>query len=402
MNLLENKKKEDVFLDHSYIINNLCGKKNKEKKGVFFKEVKLFYNDSDEIFKFMLTNTILDIEYMINCDGEDYEAYKIMQEKCICGERVETHENIINYYCLRTEFKQYINQINRNFIENDSSWEANKGILDEIKNEDNVVPFIGSGLSIPFGFPSWSSLVEKYSESSSMDAKAGIQYNRSQNNYVKCFDILIDDKINQKVKSEEHLKMLISKNFSMQNVKLNIRNNYSDILSMSYPLIFTTNYDEVLDSLGSDSYNSIIFKEIEEISSVEREDTIIHLHGSSRGTEKRHMVVTGKDYDDLYSVEDNKRKLQSLLGNKAIFFIGYSLDDYYFMRELIKISNSNRNFVNYYSFMINVDFEKLEHKISEYYNLIKIINIQAKGSDEIIKKIGFYLSYIKNEIYFEN
>lgn len=384
-------------INHSYIINMLCKKKKKTKKEIFLKEMNLYYNDTEQVFDFMLKNTILDVEYLISCNSEDYIDYKVLGTRCDCGRKIEEHENKVNLYVIRDEFKQFYSEMNVKYTDQDPCWQNNKPILDEIRDEENLVPFIGSEVSIPFGFPSWSQLVDKYSESCSENAKLGIKYNKNLGNFIECFNIIIKDTQNQKIKNQSDLKQSISKDFSLNGVDLNVENNYIDILKYDLPLIFTTNYDEILDSLGNEKYESIIFQEIEEMMSIEREKIIVHLHGSSRRTSKRQMVITKEDYENLYQNEDYSRKLQSLLGNKSILFIGYSLDDYYFMNELMKICASNRNFGSYYAFMINVDFEKLEVKIPVYYKAIKIINI--KGED-IIDKISFYLSYIQNKIYF--
>ena len=187
--------------------------------------------------------------------------------------------------------------------------------------------------------------------------------------------------------------------------KLDDDNNYKDVINLNLPLIITTNYDDNIDIAGRDRYSSILFKDIEDIRSVENDNVIIHLHGYAKNIAKSSMVVTKEDYEELYEDEKSMRKLQSLLGNKAILFIGYSLDDYYFMDELIKICEANKGFSEYYAFMINVSQTELKSYMPDYYNMIKIISIDisetdsGKFNEEVINRIRSYLRYINNNLY---
>lgn len=404
LSILYDASKKDKSASNFYdLMNEFCMTDQKLRYEYYFEILDNNINDADTFFIEMKNDNFFFVEYQYKCE-EETEVSNFLDSTCECGKKVNQHDSVIELYQLSSDFKNFISDRNKKALDyNRTSWRKNKLILEELRGVNNLVPFLGSGLSKPLGFPSWPELVEEYKEGCSESELLGIQFFLSKKKYLDCFDLIINDVENQNIKNVEQLKQKISRSFLSK--KIDHDNNYEDVIKLNLPLIITTNYDDNIDIAGGDQYSSILFKDIEDIRSVENENVIIHLHGYAKNTVKSSMVVTKEDYKELYEDEINMRKLQSLLGNKAILFIGYSLDDYYFMDELIKICEANKGFSEYYAFMINVCQTDLKAFMPEYYNMIKIISIDisetdsSKFNEEVVNRIRSYLRYINNNLY---
>ncbi|MBO0468073.1 SIR2 family protein [Enterococcus plantarum] len=330
----------------------------------------------------------------------------IPEKICECGEKIKDHESVSMLYNLKEEIKIYVDSINKHKLGVfEQDWLITKALLDSLRVCTNIVPFIGAGISVPLGLVNWSEMIGELSISCSENVKGGIQFFLGTNRYLECFDEIISDPQNQLTKDIESIKYKISEMFSFEKIDMERDNNYDDILMSDYPLIMTTNYDEVIDKVGEKyDYKTVIFKNIEDIKSLEKFPSIVHLHGSSSYQDKGSMVVNIDDYKNLYDDPKCMRRLQSLLGNKSILFMGYSLDDYYFMKQLMEICEANSGFSDYYAIMINPNIDILKQRIPEYYEKIKIIsiNFDDKCSDInklIVERIRYYMRYINNSLY---
>ncbi|MFI1242215.1 SIR2 family protein [Enterococcus casseliflavus] len=391
-------KNESTFYD---LLNVFCMTEQKLRYEYYLEMLDNNINDPEFFFSEMKNENIFFIDYQYKCE-EETEITNILDSYCECGKKVSQHDSVIELYQLSSDFKEFISDRNKKALDyNGTSWRKNKLILEELRGVNNLVPFLGSGLSKPLGFPSWPELVEEYKEGCSESELLGIQFFLSKKKYLDCFDLIINDVENQNIKNVEQLKQKISRAFKSK--KIDNDNNYKDVINLNLPLIITTNYDDNIDISGENRYSSVIFKDIEDIRSIENDNVIIHLHGSAKNTVKSSMIVTKQDYIELYEDDIYMRKLQSILGNKAILFIGYSLDDYYFMDELIKICEANKGFSEYYAFMINVSQADLQSYMPDYYNIIKIISIDisetVEFNCEVINIVRSYLKYINNNLY---
>ncbi len=404
-NLFENNRKENTSKCFEDILNTFCNQIQKVNSDYYISEIDFHFQNAKELFFEMVQMNFFDVRYHIECEDENY-SFTFFEDRCSCGKKVNAHQNIMSLYCIQGDVRSFISDRNKEKLKYDSEiWKKNRTNLDELKMGSQLVPFIGSGLSTPYGLPDWTSLVKLMSNTCSKETLEGINYFLSRKDFLSCFKAILDDHENQTIKDVSALKRKISELFSIRNIDLNRDSNYPDVLSIGLPLIVTTNYDEILDKLGKESYESVVFKNSEDIKSIESCPTILHLHGSAGFQDKRSMVVTEEDYNEIYKNEIYQRKIQSLLGNKTILFLGYSLDDYHFMNELMNICESNAGFVDYYAFMINVDYGSLQQKIPDYYAKIKLVSLEIEtpvNGEKIIEMIRSYLKYINNSLFLED
>jgi tetratricopeptide (TPR) repeat protein len=219
----------------------------------------------------------------------------------------------------------------------------------------NVVPFVGAGISVSIKkfdenatseakslFPTWkeflmnaaTKLRGEQNESSAKDIEILLQL--SSPDYLKSAQIAHDS-------LGGHLwNDLLTDNFANKETLANPETLELPKLmwKLGSNLVITTNVDDVLE------WNTVNAKRIQtlntqtqEFAEVIRNDlnspTLFYLHGSLH--DKAKIVFTQKQYAEFYDDGSNKAKLEtlrSLLASKTFLFLGFSLDDPYFVRQL--------------------------------------------------------------------
>lgn len=243
------------------------------------------------------------------------------------------------------------------------------------KNE--LVFFIGAGLSVHLGMPSWEEFASKYVEFISQ--KANIN-NKTKNDLKHITDkkkILSLCRFIAKKNniSEEE----VTKWFEVKDEYKEKLRNDSEIYNKLYDLnaiYITTNYDDALDLLATDSRDVMsrdkefknkldnetkkVFYKVEDFNSdnIMKPGNIIHIHGSKNDLES--MVISNEDYINRYgynvlsnikgSLQDRYSKfLKDVFnGQYTILFIGYGLEEieilqYMFENEFKHKQHVNRN-----------------------------------------------------------
>jgi tetratricopeptide (TPR) repeat protein len=144
-------------------------------------------------------------------------------------------------------------------------------------------------------------------------------------------------------------------------------------------LIFTTNIDEVLEwKAVKDEKIIVLDTQTDEFPELQREETIkptlFYLHGRIR--DKANIVFTLKQYEDFYDRKKNTAKLETLrsfLARKTFLFIGFSLDDPYFVKQLEYIHQTYNGAASFFYVLVRKEEKgKLKHlsyvKEVEYEN----------------------------------
>ncbi|HEX9929081.1 MAG TPA: SIR2 family protein [Pyrinomonadaceae bacterium] len=222
-------------------------------------------------------------------------------------------------------------------------------LRDALKNKE-VIPFVGSGVSraimrkdekTPL-FPTWwefLSLAAERLEKEGKTAKANIIKSLLEDVPPDYLDIaqrsfdslgvpLWNDLLTQTFKRDE--KEADEKTLELAQLVWQLGSN----------LVFTTNIDDVLEWRSvKDERISLLDTQTDEFAELQRNEikspTLFYLHG--RVADKRNIVFTRKQYEEFYDRQHNKAKLGALvsfLTLKPFLFIGFSLDDPYFVEQL--------------------------------------------------------------------
>ena len=217
----------------------------------------------------------------------------------------------------------------------------NPELPEEIKQaalNGELVLFVGAGLSISLGLPSWSEFADKVLEE--LRSKEFLDY--SEVDELKVLDprkqLSIADTIAEeneyRIKYKDHLKPDPSSGEGI----------YKALNDIGCPCV-TTNYDELLvprykgvetkdGSVTPASVNRISEPERFFAHLLDEPGTVIHLHGCSSKPET--MIVTTKDYLEQYDHENVQAFLERLFKKKVVLFLGYGLEEAEILEHILR------------------------------------------------------------------
>ncbi len=198
-------------------------------------------------------------------------------------------------------------------------------LLNAVKRGKCIL-FVGSGLSVVAGFPTWKTLIAKLIDEV---AKSFPDQALDIKSYVKTGDLLtLAEFTRSKVGANEYASFLKR----IFNQPLPPHRVHKLIARTAYRAIITTNYDRLLETaitfekgqppntFTSDSVSSLA-------TALSTPDLFLFkLHGDTTSPES--IILTAQDYDRLTLRSLHVRSfLQSIFLNYTLFFVGYSLSD---------------------------------------------------------------------------
>ncbi len=248
-----------------------------------------------------------------------------------------------------------------------------KQIYSELQDaylNNELIPVIGSGISLPFGLPDWKTLLLEAAEYFEI---AGTQIEKmrlylGEYDYLSATDMLLEAGV-----TESGLKNFVAERMKEAKKQVNteaIENNYVDLAGLSYARFMTTNYDEYLnDFLGT---GSIRLSELEQIpvnefSRARYRQIVIPIHGEI--SEPESIVLSRSSYEKLYSADAFEHGFQHLREKFTFLFMGFSFDDEYVQSMFKQIIGRFRfRAVHYILFdeSEKADREKLRRLYTEY------------------------------------
>lgn len=283
-------------------------------------------------------------------------------------------------------------------------------ILTKLIEEQKVIPFIGAGVSKSVIdkktqeslFIGWESLIflmldelSKYEADEADFIKMALK--------LKKYDYLkAAEEIKHHFPTDTLFYECLTENFDKESSEA-VDESLAlarSIWGLNQKLIITTNYDKVLH-WASPSPKDTNKWDIESISAQSKslsnsinKETVWHLHGHIENT--NNMILTDTSYKELYSNEGKFKVaynvLKHHLASKSLLFIGYSLEDEFFMNELENICKlfegqssthyilleNNKPFPERFKKLINPIF--FEKKGQHLINKIKSFNVGASRS----------------------
>ncbi len=204
--------------------------------------------------------------------------------------------------------------------------------------QKKLIPFVGAGLSINLGLPSFSQLIDKIAEELKYDA-AVFKVN-GNNLQLAEYYVAVKGAIGP-------LRSILDRSFDPTDEQIKSSVAHTALVQMNLPVIYTTNYDNIIEKsfeLLNKPVCAIV--NIDDISSAPDNATqIVKFHGTFSDDES--LVLTESNYFERLSFESALDiKLRADMLGKCLLFIGYSLDDVnvrYMLYKLFKLRQQVRN-----------------------------------------------------------
>ncbi len=242
----------------------------------------------------------------------------------------------------------------------------NKNIIKDIKEymeSERLTIFVGSGVSILSGCPSYTLLIKKLAD------ELGYSYKHDKNGnpkFTKEEFLNIPEEFYKKNKKNYLDK--INKLFNYKNFKPNKIHNL--LFSLKPKYFITTNFDELLEIAANEyKYNFSVINSDSSVSNKGSSSFIIKAHGDFSS---RKIVLKQKDfldYEKNYSIISNDIKF--IFSNNLVIFIGYSLNDHNIRSILDEVKNAQSNTFVKPIFLANENDNRLD---KEYLNGVRVIN----------------------------
>jgi len=191
--------------------------------------------------------------------------------------------------------------------------------LTDAVRQKRVIPFIGAGLSMSLGLPSWSQLMEMVSEELEMDADIASLHG----------DFLqIAEYYYLKNNGLGPLRSKLDRIFNDDQIDISDSRPHILLSDLKAPIIYTTNWDNLIERAYD--HNGVTYNKIVTINDItdaksDRPD-IIKYHGDFSRDET--IVFTESSYFKRLELETPLDiKLRSDILGRVVLFLGYSFSD---------------------------------------------------------------------------
>ncbi|WIM84661.1 SIR2 family protein [Gallibacterium anatis] len=308
----------------------------------------------------------LNSEGEINIRGLIFSRDKILKELELEGYKILFNE-------WKEERKQYLLEKANEILElfdNRERFEKLKSIY----KRESIIPFIGAGLSIPSGFPSWKGFLELVQKEIPVK-KEEFSILLKKYQYEEAAQLLEDNDPNY---LQEQLENHFGKNISFDQIDgvicrlpeyfpdaTVVTTNYDKIIKIVYETL-NKHFSEYFLGLDASSFQKNLR---------EREHILLKLHGTFEPKNRR--VLTSSDYKRHYDENNNIKNCIQALFSQSVLFLGCSLNTDRTITELTNIVKNNSSSIpKHYAFLscqeLSDDERKQKRKILNQANIYPI------------------------------
>ena len=206
--------------------------------------------------------------------------------------------------------------------------------IDELKEaikRKNVILFVGAGVSKNLGLPTFSELIDEVAKLT--------DYNPAIFKTLSNFQSLVEFYVLKRKTIGDLRSYMDQKWHNIDEAKLDATTIYRNIVELSFPIIYTTNYDNWIERafthFGKEYYKIVGVKDFIDI----KDDVtqIVKFHGDF--SDDSSIVLTETSYFERLEFNSPLDiKLRSDMLGKTILYIGYSLEDINMRFLLYKLS----------------------------------------------------------------
>jgi SIR2-like domain len=222
-------------------------------------------------------------------------------------------------------------------------------LVDQMKSGVGVIPFVGAGMSIPFGLPSWSGFLLDQATRAGLQDR--MQVLLSTGGYEEGAEELL------KARGYLAFNDAIDNTFGTRRLgNVRLRGAVSILPQIAPGPVITTNFDHVLEEafkLCGKEFQKIVTGVKPDLAAgalYQNRRFLLKIHGDSEESSER--ILTRQDYDDRYgSPVDLSRPLPTLLNqmllSRPLLFVGCSLNQDRTVNVLGSVVRHTRSLVHY-------------------------------------------------------
>jgi len=259
-------------------------------------------------------------------------------------------------------------------------------------SERRALLFVGSGVSVGLGLPSWKNLIQHMMRETGLDpgslAGGGANY------------LALAEYFRIRHGSIGPLRSWMDRTFSAPEESIRSSEVFERIVALDFPIIYTTNFDRNLEEayrLREKSYAKIAnAKDLARMP--ESHTQIVKFHGDF--DDDRSLVITETAYFDRLSFEsplDIKLRADAL--GKTILFVGYNLLDVNIRLLLHKmwrtwgVSGYEKDRPKSYIFMIEPD--PVQEAVLAQWGVVSLSEAHAPPGDALARFLARLLDMVK-------
>ncbi|KGR77691.1 SIR2 family protein [Ureibacillus sinduriensis] len=272
-------------------------------------------------------------------------------------------------------------------------YKINKDLINAIQN-DNLLVFVGAGLSKNYEFPSWKELVLDILNELSIDDNKyeGLKNVLEENIFseIEILDKLLIMNPGNRGRVYEVLESSIDRNIT--DLDLSIPKKIGNLCSK----IITTNYDMILEK-ALPNFKKIVHDDKYHLGRLtDYEEYIYKIHGSIEKPEN--CILFRDDYNVLYSTTAPTaaiNRLKSIITDKTMLFIGFSFNDEYVKDTFKYICDVYNNFnkTHYILTTEHVDFSDynlMPISIDSWKELPEFLDfLEGKKGDSFLPQVTY-------------
>ena len=255
-----------------------------------------------------------------------------------------------------------------------------RGLVESIQDK-NAILFVGAGVSMNLGLPSWNSLMDYIAKELEYEPEV-----------FKSFGNALTLAEYYKIKKGDigSLRSWMDRNWHSSDIKIENSKIHKLIFDLDFPIIYTTNYDRWIERTY-DCYKKK-YKKITNVGDLVNLNSmltqIIKFHGDF--DDEKSIVLTESSYFERLDFETPLDiKLRSDILGKSILFIGYSLHDInlrYLLYKLNKLwENSNQSSSRPKSYIFLVDSNPVEDLILEKRGIKTFTSKNKNPSESLLE-----------------
>lgn len=266
-------------------------------------------------------------------------------------------------------------------------------LTEQVQTPIGIIPFVGAGLSIPFGFPSWSGFLKDQAKKAGIEEKISARLEKGE--YEEAAEDLLE------VRRYRAFHDAISSAFGAHHLnEKKLKGPVLHLPQLAKGPVITTNFDKVLEKVFEQT--GMPFEDVTRGANVEmatqaivqQKRFLLKIHGDAVDSTNR--ILTKSDYSRHYGSSDGASidfslplpgLLQQMLLGRALLFLGCSLNQDRTITVLKEVSTKARS-IAHYAIVEQPIPEGLFHKRSSFLSDHNIRPIwYPNGRHELIEPL---------------